>query len=337
MSATGARATIIFGNGLGMALDSEYFVLKNALKTAWNTSGEFKEHHKKLIKTALPEMANIEFPESEEMLDKLQVAITAIETLRDFEKNDISWLNDSSREVPDAFKKYIHEVGLYFHKSNKNLPFDFISQLANFIRKSNSHIGILNYDNLLYDPLCQLKILSGFSGYLIDGFTDKKGFDPSNLDRLQDHLGWFMHLHGSPLFINNHKKTGAARDFLMPTSECHIVLTHVKHKLTLINRSKILSEYWSRLSKAIKESKSIILFGYSGNDLHLNQIISAQGVDKRISIVEWKGNGDFKSRKIFWESSLDLICINLLQLENILEFSEWSKLTGDSIETAIPF
>lgn len=62
------RATIIFGNGLGMAIDKEFFDLKNALKHVWDKSDNVKEAHKKLIRTALPEMLPDSYPVSEDIL-----------------------------------------------------------------------------------------------------------------------------------------------------------------------------------------------------------------------------------------------------------------------------
>ncbi len=331
------RATIIFGNGLGMAIDKDFFDLKNALKHIWDHSDNVKEAHKKLIRTALPEILPDLYPLSEDVLDKLQVAIVAAEVLREFEKNDVTWLNDQSREMPDAFKRFIHEVALYFHKSNHTLPFDFSFGLSKFLKGTSSHVAILNYDNLLYDALLQTKILDGFNGVLIDGFTNQKGFDSSNLVRKRESMGWFMHLHGSPLFIDNHKESGIGRDFLVPSSKCHIVLTHVKHKPLLIDRSKILSEYWSRLSKAIKESNTVILLGYSGGDTHLNEIISTQGDGKHVRVIEWCGEGATDIRMKFWESKLNLLNISLTQMDNILEFNNWSLLGDSEPALYIPF
>lgn len=331
------RATIIFGNGLGMAIDEDFFNLKSALKQVWNNSENVKDSHKKLIRTALPEMSSDAFPESEDMLDKLQKAIVAAEVLREFENVDVSWLNDESRDIPDAFRRYVHEVALYFHSSAHKLPSEFSVGLAKFLEKTSSHVAVLNYDNLLYDALCDLKILNGYSGILIDGFTNKVGFDASNLNRSRETLGWFMHLHGSPLFIDNHKERGAGRDFLAPSSECHIVLTHVKHKPLLIDRSKILSEYWSRLTKAIKESSAVIMFGYSGGDIHLNEIVSAQGSGKRIYIVEWAGSGSQYERLMYWEDQLDMSGVTVIQMDNILQFKDWNLVKEVERALYIPF
>jgi hypothetical protein len=48
------RSTIVFGNGLGMALDPEYFQLKSALYNVWNDPDLLSDDQKKLIQTVLP-------------------------------------------------------------------------------------------------------------------------------------------------------------------------------------------------------------------------------------------------------------------------------------------
>ena len=186
------RTTIIFGNGLGMALEPNYFELKKALSYVWETSTELTGQHKALIKSALPEMAVDGYPESEEMLNELHVAIIATEILSGYETERVAWLNDNSRDVPEAFKKFVHEVALYFHSSDKSLPIDFVSSLSSYIQQTKSHVGVLNYDNLLYDALCRTHILKGYSGTLIDGFLSTSGFAAENMDRMTPKkLGWF--------------------------------------------------------------------------------------------------------------------------------------------------
>jgi len=224
------RSTIIFGNGLGMALDSNYFNLKTALSSVWNSSKVVTKEQKTLIKSALPNFNDDSYPESEEMLDNLHLAIDAAEFLKRFEKPEVEWLNENSREISKAFKTYIHEVGMYFHRSGKTLPQDFINELATYINETKSHVAVLNYDNLIYDAFCYAKVLDRYYGPLIDGFLPS-GFSAKNLDRFNTNKhGWYLHLHGSPLFVGNTKATGYARDFLAPDDQSHIVLSHIKHK-----------------------------------------------------------------------------------------------------------
>jgi hypothetical protein len=72
--------------------------------------------------------------------------------------------------------------------------------LINFVSSTKSHVATLNYDKLLYEEFINAGICSGFSGQLVDGFTSS-GFDSSNLVRLYGrNFGYYMHLHGSPLF-----------------------------------------------------------------------------------------------------------------------------------------
>ncbi|PIT71219.1 hypothetical protein B9Z42_16050 [Limnohabitans sp. B9-3] len=321
------RATIIFGNGLGMALDPDYFQLKSALYSVWNDSDLLSKDQKKLIQTALPGTSDEVYPESEDQLNELQVAIFASELLKAYETEEAPWLNENSREIVAAFKKFIHQTSHYFHRSGKQLPDGFLDPLVEFIKTSKSHVALLNYDNLLYDPLLRTKVMDGYSGTLIDGFLDE--FSPKNLDRYgtkQTNLSWFLHLHGSPLFVGNKKCGGASRDFLEAEEECHVVLTHVTHKPSVIQTSDILSEYWKRFDRALSESESIIVFGYSGLDTHLNEVIAKHG-HKDIAVIEWEGSGNYEERLNFWKISFDdAPSLTLIQKKNILEFNYWATV-----------
>ncbi len=317
------RSTIIFGNGLGMALDPNYFNLKAALSNVWNSSKAISKKQKSLIKSALPNFGDDSYPESEEMLDNIHLAIDAAEFLKRFEKPEVEWLNDNSREISKAFKTYIHEVGMYFHRSNKELPQEFINELAKYINQTKSHVAVLNYDNLIYDAFCHKKVLDGYYGPLIDGFLST-GFSPTYLDRFNiSKHGWYLHLHGSPLFVGNNKATGYARDFLTPDDQSHIVLSHIKHKPSLIYRSNILSEYWERLAKAIGESDCLIVFGYSGLDTHLNEIIKINSSGKKIHVVEWIGEDENPNRLKYWSELFNCSNLSLTHSENILDFKNW--------------
>lgn len=59
----------------------------------------------------------------------------------------------------------------------------------------------------------------------------------------------------------------------------HIILTHFTHKPKLIEASEILSIYWEFLERSFGESSEIVIFEYSGNDLHLNRLISQMRAD----------------------------------------------------------
>ena len=318
-----SRSLIVFGNGMGMALDEKYFSLQAGLKSVWNDSDHLSEDHKNLILSAIKGTTQADPPSSEDQLDQLQVAIVATEFLRKFEVNGTSWVSGHAKDLPSTFKKYIHEVALYFHRSEQNLPDKFLKPLSEYIQNTRPHVVTLNYDNLLYDGLISTKVLKGFSGPLIDGYTNKTGFDEGNLNRknINKH-GWYMHLHGSPLFIGNKKMTGIDRDFLDAKKDSHIVLTHVAHKPIVIGSSPILSSYWRRLEKAFEESNRIVLFGYSGLDTHLNERIKLRN-DKEILIVEWSGEGDKVNRETYWKDKIGFSKSKLLQIKNILTFVDW--------------
>ncbi|WP_185759842.1 SIR2 family protein [Vibrio pectenicida] len=319
-----SRSLLIFGNGIGLALNPEYFSLENGLKSVWNDTDHLSEKHKELIVSAIEGTTKESPPHSENQLDQLQVAIIATEYLCNFEVAGTSWVSPEAQELPSTFKKYIHEVALYFHQSGNRLPDEFLDPLSNYIKHTKSHVVTLNYDNLLYDGFSSKDVLDGYNGPLIDGFWASAGFDEDHLNRHNiNRHGWYMHLHGSPLFIRNEKVMGVSRDFLDPEDESHIVLTCVPHKPLIIDSSHILSSYWRRLDKAFDESDKIILFGYSGDDIHLNERIKLRKEEKELLIVEWSGAGRIDRRKRDWRRKVGFDRFELVQLDNILDFISW--------------
>jgi hypothetical protein len=119
---------------------------------------------------------------------------------------------------------------------------------------------------------------------------------------------------------------GSDRSFLKPTDECHIVLTHVAHKPTIIDASPILSEYWRRLDKAVDEAEMVILVGYSGEDLHLNDKLNRNCGEKPVHIIEWSGSGELNSRIKFWNKMLEGCNGEIHHFDNILDFVDWKGL-----------
>ncbi|MDX5363592.1 MAG: SIR2 family protein [Pseudazoarcus pumilus] len=319
-----SRSLLIFGNGMGLALDPEYFSLGNGLTSVWNDTDHLSKEHKSLILSAIKGTTEETPPCSEDQLDQLQVAIVATEFLCNFEVGGTSWVSPPAKQLPSAFKKYIHEVALHFHRSNSELPNEFLEPLSDYIKSTKSHVVTLNYDNLLYDGFKSKGVLDGYNGPLIDGFWASTGFDEEHLDRrnIKRH-GWYMHLHGSPLFIGNNKVMRAGRDFLDPEEESHIVLAHVKHKPLIIGSSHILSSYWRRLEKAFEESDQVVLFGYSGLDEHLNERIKLRKEEKELLVVEWDGSGEERDRRRYWEEKVGFPRFDLVRLESILDFTAW--------------
>lgn len=328
------RSTIVFGNGLGMALDPEYFKLKSGLDNVWQLSTNLTPNHKQLIQSTFRTISEKDGPQSEAQLDELQVALFAVKTLKKYDDtnpNSQKGLQDMAHDTSTAFKKYIHEVGIYFHRYKEQLKEEFTGPLTTYIKDTYSHVATVNYDNLLYDAFINNAVLNGYT-CLIDGYYG--AFDPKNLDdRRSKKLGWFLHLHGSPLFVGNNKRIREQRDFITASDESHLVLTNIKHKPTIILESIVLTEYWLRFYTALEESSQVILFGYSGEDEHLNKLIAnaLQKNGKPLLIVEWNGNGSENERIIFWCNKLDLNdkkeFISIKLLPNILSFTEWGSWT----------
>ena len=320
------RYTLIFGNGIGRSLDNGYYQLSSALSRVWKTNNNFTSVQKSLVVSVIPDLGDNDYPNSEEQLDILQVAVVAADFLSSFESDNVKWLNDDSRDLPQALRRFTHEVASYFHESEESLPPGFTTPLAAFVRKSASHVGVLNYDNLLYDTFLRQKVLNGYHDTLIDGFH-RNGFDSDNLNRYrEDEQSWYLHLHGSPLYIGNKKLMGADRENFSPTEQSHIVLTHVEHKPLIIEASPILKEYWKRLVMALKESEKCVLLGYSGCDSHLNEVISSRILDKEVVIIERANDETDDQRKQYWSRKLPDVNVVVIRENNILEFKDRDKI-----------
>jgi len=316
------RSTIILGNGLGMALDPDYFALESAMKKVWNDPCCLTTTQKELISSCLN---NKKCPKGEGDLDVLHRVVIACEYLGGIDGGENHWLTIQGQKFPSAISKYLTAVAWYFHNYKLGLGDSFITPLSEYIFESKSHIATLNYDSLIYQGLIEGNVLKGFEGPLVDGFCNC--FNEKNLKRLYGHdFGYYMHLHGSPLFVNRNDciyKQCQGRSEKIPTS--HLVLTHVEHKPSVIDNSYLLKTYWRYLKKAISESKRVILFGYSGLDIHLNRLIKDYSSDKNIYIVEWEGSGEKDERLKFWEKEFGNN-IELERLSNILQYCSWSLI-----------
>jgi hypothetical protein len=99
-------------------------------------------------------------------------------------------------------------------------------------------------------------------------------------------------------------------------------LTHFTHKPKIIEASEILSIYWEFLERSFEESSEIVIFGYSGNDLHLNRLISQMRGDKVVKVIDWLGSGSNKNRTKFWNEQFG-DNVDLYLLEDVLTFSDW--------------
>lgn len=321
------RKLLIFGNGLGMAIDANHYSLTNALNTVWSDDSLWNDTvHRDLIQNCIP---SGQCPVSEEELDKLYLVSTSCDYLNDYPNtaNGQHWLSNYGQEFTQATQEYIHTVASHLFDSSNKLPTNFKNPLIDFIKNTKSHVATLNYDKLLYDEFIKEDICKGYSGYLVDGFYDT-GFKPSNMERLFGRsFGYYMHLHGCPLFKDINGITYKLTTSQISTNNIfgtkHIVLTHIPHKPSVITASEVLSTYWSYLILSLSEVKEIILFGYSGCDTHLNKILKVHASSKNKKIIEWDGDGQTtQQRQQFWDGELGAN-VTVQRMADITQFTSW--------------
>ncbi len=330
------RSLYIFGNGLGMAISPEAFNLTNALIDVWD-DGTLEDEQKALISACLP--ADVQKPTSEEQLAKLQDTVNACEILLSIRDTGAGhWLSEEGSKFPEAVYKLTYAVArkmyLAKHATGESLgvpcraPEEFIAPFLHKVKDTGSHVATLNYDGLLSKALQDAGVLGGVSPVLFDGFVEAV-FDRTNLFRKKGYGGWYLHLHGSPLFTG--KAGGKPRKISEATIGRksfpkhvgrHLVLTHFTHKPRIIAASDILSIYWEFLQMALDESERIVIFGYSGNDVHLNRLISQARSKKDTIVVDWLGSGSAAVRQAFWNDQLGGD-VQLHLLEDVFTFADW--------------
>ncbi len=317
------RKLVIFGNGLGMSLDPIHFSLTAALKDIWGRDDFLNLEQKKLIERCLGRAGA---PEKEDELDLLHQAVTHCESLNRIGNGDNHWLTEDGQSFPEVTATYIHKVATKLHNYNGSLPERFEGALVDFIRETRSHVATLNYDKLLYNSFIDSGLVDGYNGSLIDGMLNR-GFSADALERKYDNrFGYYLHLHGSPLFIE-HEGTivKLARDRLNLQRDIpsrHIVLTHVKHKSSVIAASHALSTYWDYLQFSLSEAEEIILFGYSGYDIHLNMLLKPYLKMIPLRVIEWSGAGEQEDRERYWARCLGR-AVMVERLDNISDFVDW--------------
>ncbi|MFZ6775067.1 hypothetical protein ACO0LB_20410 [Undibacterium sp. SXout7W] len=188
----------------------------------------------------------------------------------------------------------------------------------------------MNYDKLLYNSFLDNDIFGPYNNTsLVDGMLGG-GFSSEALERMYgNNFGYYLHLHGSPLFYNHAESVRklSRENLTLDVNEAseHIVLTHVKHKPSVIAGSKVLSAYWDYLSFALSEVEEIILFGYSGLDKHLNVLLRPYLKSVLIRVIEWNGadnHAGFGDRQAYWNATLGQN-VTLKHFPNITEFTDW--------------
>lgn len=320
------RKTLVFGNGLGMALNPKVFSLDYAIGAVWGDQNILSNDAKDLIRACLPRNGS-DRPHGESDLDTLQLSLSACEFLLGIPNRGCHWLSNDGQKFPVAVKRFIYQTAYVFHYSDIDLPSSFVDPLVEFIRDSESHIATVNYDKLLYNAMLRERILSGYDGCLIDGFLSS-GFQGQNMERkFGKSFGYYLHLHGSPLFINDNGAIRKLRQDDMPQFEIngrsHVVLTHVSHKTTVISASDVLMTYWDYFAKSIKESIEIVVIEYSGLDWHLNKTIENHVNGKKIRVIEWNQSGKYDERRRFWRGNFGQD-VELIHEESILNFTNWA-------------
>lgn len=312
-----------------MALNPVHFSLSEAIDNIWQNDELIVPEHKQLISRCLPGEQHC--PQGEEELSLVYLAANACSFLKYLqgEEGGACWLTDIGHDYPDACRKFIKETATQLYCSQESLPESFINPLIAFIQETNSHVANLNYDSLLYKPFIEQRICDGYRRHLVDGILNS-GFSEENLERRYDNdFGYYLHLHGSPLFYRNgntvYKSNINSPELGDDRNVRDIVLANVKDKPVFIQRSPILKSYWRYFcDTALPEANEVLLVGYSGQDRHVNQLISAHA--KRqipVRIVEWSGAGDDDERRTFWTNVLKIEGVNLLRMDNILEFTDW--------------
>ena len=150
------ESLFIFGNGLGMSIDPDYFSLESGLKRAW---AGVDEAQRELIcqSLGLKKEKKDSAPKSEGQLYNLQKISDACQLITRFEsQSGKDWLTDDGKKFPNAIRQYIHSVALtYLQKLDLNVrksPGEkFSGSLKNHISENGAHILTMNYDDLLYD------------------------------------------------------------------------------------------------------------------------------------------------------------------------------------------
>lgn len=316
------KSLIITGNGLGRAIDNDWFNLSAAIKRVWESEALVDADSKAAIRSCIPLTRGIDIFEGEDDLDLLHRARVSCGVLRTIAPDENPWLSPSGLNFPERTAQFITHIAASFQNTGRELPNSFIDPLVSYLQETKSHIATLNYDDLLYIPLIDRGVLNGFST-LVDGFFVKQGgFAEDNLKRKNSNdFGYYLHLHGSPLFVRNNK---LAHSRVGEEVSEHIVLTHIKHKREVISSSDILSTYWSYLDFALSEVSDIVVLGYGGLDDHLNDQVSryASRSGIKIRVIERRADGSLQDRSVYWRRALRCE-VQVIQLDSILSFNNW--------------
>ncbi|AGT07642.1 DUF4917 family protein [Paracoccus aminophilus] len=331
------KKVIVFGNGLGRAIDNDFYSLTRVLRQSWADDDVVSREYKRLISNCLNngvfECDEPPAPTKEDELSDLQRVIDACDTILQFEaedgEEDVGWLTDYGRKFPAAIRRYFHHAASQFHDPDRRLPEEFAKSLRAWVIRDRPTVATLNYDDLLYECFTETRVFK--EHMLRDGFLGGK-FDIERHEKLYNPKteGWFLHLHGSPLFVNRQnaacKITRAKLAEYRGESSVHLVLTNADAKPGVIFGSEILRAYWLKFEALVQRAEEITLFGYGGGDLHLNSLLARTGPQQTIRVICRAGARDDEACRAEWVERLTpkpAKLIDVIPCENVLMFNEW--------------
>lgn len=335
--------TFLIGNGLGKSLDADHFDLKQGMKQGWGRT------RSKKIKSLINKFLGKAAPTTENDLKKIQDCFLKLQSIecqiKDLPHGLKHHIEFNIKKDKERYFEYLFNVSSHFYNypiDETPLPSKFATFMENFCLyiekkckdRNTVHVATLNYDGLLYKKFIEKgNIFKGYDGFLVDGITDA-GFNKDNLkSRYGKNFGWYLHLHGSPLFYSDHKKikkntynnnTSSFEEVSYKPGRRHIILCHPKQKYETIQYSEILSEYLEHFKVAITHTDYLVIIGYGGKDTHINEIIkSFLKKEGQIIVIERLEEGEFDERVRLWK---DLLCAHdrkfkLIQKTTILDFN----------------
>lgn len=342
--------TFLIGNGLGKSLDPDYFSLKQGMEKGWELTKSTK------IKSLIINFLGKNKPRTEKDLKKIQDCFLTLQSIENqikgLPKSLVKDLEINIKQNKQKYYTYLFNTASHFYnysldntdKKEMDKFRIFINKFCGYIkdRKINGntvHVATLNYDGLLYKAFINNQIF-GIEGdkayntcYLVDGFwVNTDGFKKEHLQRYPGrNFGWYLHLHGSPLFYSKghiiNKKGTSGTAFEQVTDDKlirnHLILCHPSQKYELIQHSELLREYLEHFKIALSHTDSLIVFGYGGDDTHINDIIKQHlKKDGLIWVIE-RSESSLESRSQFWKNRL---CtkgtkLKLIQKKSILDFN----------------
>jgi len=332
-------ATIfLIGNGLGMACFPEIFSLETSMHDSYHD----------LDRDERVELRNIIAPKREPLSEN---------DLRDLQR--ILWYLDETgadSHLLDISGKFLFGVVQRFFDVNSDVIKDegtkqeFFTSLKEYIfdQEEKPHVVTLNYDKLLYGGFSGVGIFGdkerGLPPCLIDGFLGAPvTWQPKNCASNNQNAGWYISLHGSPLFQTKGagiEKLNIAgmenrklREEEYKNAINHLILTDPHFKEEMINKSEVLKFYWGKFKCILSECERLVVIGYAGKDPHVNELIRENQSDMDIVVVEWDFGGNttwFKrdKRELYWKAKFGKNEIKYKHVPNILDIKipdVWQK------------